>query len=223
MHGGIRYLEHGQLHLVRESIRERQILLRIAPHLVQPLAFTWPIYQGARVGKVKLTAGLLLYQLMALGKSRKYSSLDAAATLAREPSLGATGLRGGAVYYDARTDDARLTIANALAADQNGAFVASHTRVTQIIRDAGKAVGAVVIAQLWRKALLARGRPALDAAIAAIAPWSIAALLATLIMLFAFQGEAILRQPLVIAMLAVPILLPPQDDGLSRAGGDSRY
>jgi len=148
VHGGIRYLEHGQLHLVRESIREREILLRIAPHLVQPLAFTWPIYQGARVGKLKLTAGLLLYQLMALGKSRKSSSLDAAATLAREPSLGATGLRGGAVYYDARTDDARLTIANALAADQNGAFVASHTRVTQIIRDAGKAVGAVVTAQL---------------------------------------------------------------------------
>src|SRR5256714_10029305 len=102
VHGGIRYLEHGQLHLVRESIRERETLLRIAPHLAAPLPFTWPIYQGARVGKVKLTAGLLLYQLMALGKSRKYSSLDAAATLAREPSLGATGLRGGAVYYDAR-------------------------------------------------------------------------------------------------------------------------
>jgi ACR3 family arsenite transporter len=65
----------------------------------------------------------------------------------------------------------------------------------------------VVLAQLWRKALLARGQAALDATLAAIGPWSIAALLATLVLLFAFQGEAILKQPLVIAMLAVPILI----------------
>lgn len=65
----------------------------------------------------------------------------------------------------------------------------------------------VVIAQWWRKALLARGQAAFDAALARIGPWSIAALLATLVLLFGFQGEAILRQPLVIAMLAVPILI----------------
>jgi len=65
----------------------------------------------------------------------------------------------------------------------------------------------VVIAQLWRRALLARGQAAFQAAIDSIGPWSIAALLATLVLLFAFQGEAILRQPLVIAMLAVPILI----------------
>jgi ACR3 family arsenite transporter len=65
----------------------------------------------------------------------------------------------------------------------------------------------VVLAQLWRKILLARGQAALDATLAAIGPWSIAALLATLVLLFAFQGEAIIEQPLVIAMLAVPILI----------------
>ena len=65
----------------------------------------------------------------------------------------------------------------------------------------------VVIAQVLRKALLARGQAAFDAALAKIGPWSIAALLATLILLFAFQGEAILQAPLVIAMLAVPILI----------------
>jgi len=147
VHGGIRYLEHGQLHLVRESIRERETLLRIAPHLVQPLAFTWPIYSGARVGKFKLNAGLFLYQLLALGKSHPHSSLNAAQTQEREPSLGSTGLTGGAVYYDARTDDAKLTIANALSAEQNGALVASHTRATEIIRERGKAVGAVATAK----------------------------------------------------------------------------
>ena len=65
----------------------------------------------------------------------------------------------------------------------------------------------VLIAQAWRKALLARGQAAFDAALAKIGPWSVTALLATLVLLFAFQGEAILRQPLVIAMLAVPILI----------------
>ena len=65
----------------------------------------------------------------------------------------------------------------------------------------------VIVAQLWRRALLARGQAAFDAAMARIAPWSIAALLATLVLLFAFQGAAILRQPLVIALLAVPILI----------------
>ncbi len=65
----------------------------------------------------------------------------------------------------------------------------------------------VLLAQWWRKALLARGQGAFDAALARIGPWSITALLATLVLLFAFQGKAILDQPLVIAMLAVPILI----------------
>lgn len=65
----------------------------------------------------------------------------------------------------------------------------------------------VVLAQLWRKALLAKGQAAFDAAMARIGPWSIAALLVTLVLLFAFQGAAILKQPLVIALLAVPILI----------------
>jgi len=65
----------------------------------------------------------------------------------------------------------------------------------------------VALAQLWRRALLARGPAALEAAMARVGPWSITALLATLVLLFAFQGEAILRQPLVIALLAVPILV----------------
>jgi len=65
----------------------------------------------------------------------------------------------------------------------------------------------VALAQLWRRALLARGPAALEAAMARVGPWSITALLATLVLLFAFQGEAILRQPVVIALLAVPILV----------------
>ncbi len=144
IHGGIRYLEHGQLHLVYESIRERQTLLRIAPHLVRPLAFTWPVYRGARVGKVRLSAGLLAYYVLAGGRARRHSTLNVGETLEREPSLERAGLTGGAVYYDACTDDARLTVANAVAAQQHGATVVSHTRVTAILRNHGKAVGAKV-------------------------------------------------------------------------------
>src|SRR4051812_6505492 len=87
IHGGIRYLEHAQFHLVRESTRERQILLDIAPHLVKPLAFTWPIYRGARIGRLRLGAGLVLYGLMAGGKARRHATLNTSQTLAREPSL----------------------------------------------------------------------------------------------------------------------------------------
>jgi ACR3 family arsenite transporter len=65
----------------------------------------------------------------------------------------------------------------------------------------------VIIAQLWRRSLLRKGQAAFDAAIARIGPWSISALLLTLVLLFAFQGEAILKQPLIIALLAVPILI----------------
>ena len=65
----------------------------------------------------------------------------------------------------------------------------------------------VILAQLWRKALLAKGQAVFDAAMEQVGPWSIGALLATLVLLFAFQGEAILKQPMVIALLAVPILI----------------
>jgi ACR3 family arsenite transporter len=65
----------------------------------------------------------------------------------------------------------------------------------------------VIVAQLWRRSLLRRGQAAFDAALARIGPWSITALLLTLVLLFAFQGEAILKQPLIIALLAVPILI----------------
>ncbi|HZE07680.1 MAG TPA: glycerol-3-phosphate dehydrogenase/oxidase [Gemmatimonadaceae bacterium] len=147
VHGGIRYLEHGQVHLVHESIRERQILLRIAPHLVKPLAFTWPIYRGARVGKLKLRAALLIYELMAAGRSMRHSMLTEAETLEREPSLSAAGLTGGAVYYDARTDDARLTLANALAAKAAGATIINHASISSLIVDGGTAVGGNVRAR----------------------------------------------------------------------------
>jgi glycerol-3-phosphate dehydrogenase len=130
VHGGVRYLEHGHLGLVFEASRERRILLRTAPHLVRPLAFTWPVYRGARVPRWKLVAGLALYDALALFRNvALHRPLGPAGVRAHEPTLATEGLLGGARYWDAATDDARLTLATALDAAAAGAVVLNHAVV----------------------------------------------------------------------------------------------
>ncbi|HUR92792.1 MAG TPA: glycerol-3-phosphate dehydrogenase/oxidase [Gemmatimonadaceae bacterium] len=127
VHGGLRYLEHGRIGLVRESRRERATLMRIAPHLVRPLQFSWPVYRGARVSRRKLGAGLTLYDLLSLsGPGSWHERLGPAEVAAREPALRREGLSGGGAYFDSSADDARLTLANALSAAYWDAAVASH-------------------------------------------------------------------------------------------------
>src|SRR5438552_12187086 len=88
IHGGVRYLEHGHLHLVFESSRERRRLLRIAPHLVHPLAFTWPVYAGRRIPRWELGAGLLLYDALSLfGNVGRHRRLDADDVIIGEPGV----------------------------------------------------------------------------------------------------------------------------------------
>ncbi len=136
VHGGVRYLEHGHLHLVFEASRERRTLLQIAPHLVRPLRFTWPVYKGARIPRWKLRAGLLAYDALSLfrnvGQHRGASRRE---ILQREPTLRADGLVGGAQYWDASTDDVRLTLANVVSASEAGAVTLNHVSVTTILHD----------------------------------------------------------------------------------------
>jgi glycerol-3-phosphate dehydrogenase len=142
IHGGVRYLEHGHLRLVFEASAERRRLLRLAPHLVQPLEFTWPIYKGARVPLWKLAAGLTLYDLLALFRNvGRHRRLNADAILREQPALRHDGLVGGATYYDACTDDARLTLAVAMDARDRGAVMLNHARVTGLITQNGRAAG----------------------------------------------------------------------------------
>ncbi|HEU4723235.1 MAG TPA: glycerol-3-phosphate dehydrogenase/oxidase [Gemmatimonadaceae bacterium] len=145
VHGGVRYLEHGQLGLVFESSRERRTLQRIAPHLVRPLAFTWPVYRGARVPRWKLGAGLMLYDVLSLFRNRRHERLDAGAVRASEPSLRSEALVGGARYWDAATDDVRLTLATMLSAHRAGAVAINHTAVVSLVRDDGRVTGATVV------------------------------------------------------------------------------
>src|SRR3954470_23151157 len=169
IHGGVRYLEHGHLHLVFESSAERRRLLRLAPHLVRPLEFTWPVYLGARIPRWKLAAGLSLYDALALFRNvGRHRRLNASAMRREQPALSTTGLLGGATYYDAATDDARLTLSVALDAAARGALLRNHVRVTRLIREGGRAVGVEVHDELVAGA--ARIRAGLI--VNATGPWS---------------------------------------------------
>lgn len=155
IHGGLRYLEHGQFGLVREATRERRTLLTIAPHLVRPLPFVFPVHQGDRVPLWKLAAGMLLYDLLApLRNVRRHRILGKRALLAQEPMLRERGLVGGARYYDAQCDDARLVVATARSAMLHGADVATYTRVIGLERSGGDVRGAIVEDEYMRQGLI---------------------------------------------------------------------
>lgn len=143
VHGGLRYLENGQLHLVFEASQERRTLMRIAPHIVRPLQFLWPVFAGARIPTWKLRAALTVYDALALFRNvAPHHALSAAAVSTLEPALRRPGLRGGATYFDAATDDARLTLLNARAAHDAGAVVASRVRVDGLLLDSRVVRGA---------------------------------------------------------------------------------
>ena len=169
VHGGLRYLEHGHLHLVFESSLERRRLLELAPHLVRPLEFVWPVYAGARVPRWKLGAGLFLYDLLALFRNvAPHRRLDPDEVIAREPRLRAQDLTGGASYFDAATDDARLTLATALGAHEAGATVANHAGVRRLLVTRGRTGGAIVADSIGGSEVSVRARIVVNAA----GPWS---------------------------------------------------
>lgn len=145
VHGGLRYLETREFRLVFESSRERRALLGIAPHVVWPLPFLFPVYRGARVPPWKLRAGMWLYDALATFRNvHRHQWLDPAATRRREPQLRDRDLRGAALYYDAQTDDARLVLATLRSAAAAGALVANYAEATSLLKPDGRARGAVV-------------------------------------------------------------------------------
>ena len=143
IHGGLRYLEHFEFGLVRESLRERETLLRIAPHLVRPLPITIPIYKQSRRGRVMVRAGMIAYDLLSAGKSLpRHRMRSVAETLHELPGLNPDGLVGSAVYFDAQVEFAeRLVVENVLAAVEHGATVLTYTRVTGVLSEEGVVAG----------------------------------------------------------------------------------
>lgn len=133
IHGGLRYLEHLEFDLVFEASQERRTLLRIAPHLVHPLEFLFPIYREGRIGRRKLDAGMWLYDALSLFRNiERHQMLAAGEVLEREPGLRENGLLGGARYFDAQVDDARLVLATVLAAAESGAAVANRVEAISV-------------------------------------------------------------------------------------------
>jgi glycerol-3-phosphate dehydrogenase len=138
IHGGLRYLEQYDFRLVHEARRERRLLLKLAPHLAQPVPFLLPIYDGDPYSPLKIRLGLTVYDLMGnLGRKDLHKMLSPAETLRRVPALKSEGLRAGAVYFDSETDDARLTLENILDAANHGAVISNYTEIKALSLKAG--------------------------------------------------------------------------------------
>jgi glycerol-3-phosphate dehydrogenase len=146
VHGGLRYLEQYEFSLVFEAVSERRILMDIAPHLVNPLGFLFPVYKSSRRKRWFINAGMWVYDGLSLFRSPKlHRNLEPEQVQAEEPALKQDGLSGAPLFYDCSTDDARLTLETALDAAQAGAAIATYARVVSFLKDdAGRIAGAVV-------------------------------------------------------------------------------
>ncbi len=144
IHGGLRYLEQFQIGLVREALRERGLLLRLAPHLVSLEPFLFPLY-GGPWARPFYGLGLTMYDLLgASADGGFHRHLSAADTLAAVPGLRRKGLRGGLLYHDGQEDDARYTIAVARTARAAGAVALTRVRALRGLEESGRLVGCAV-------------------------------------------------------------------------------
>ncbi|MDD4933191.1 MAG: glycerol-3-phosphate dehydrogenase/oxidase, partial [Methylacidiphilaceae bacterium] len=147
IHGGVRYLRQGQIHLVREALRERWLLLRNAPHLVQPLPFVVPLYRSGEIPWYFL--GLRLYESLSgphrLGRVERLTRQE---TVERLPTLRTDRLRGGVLYWDAEFDDARLAIALFRTLEEAGGVALNAAEIVGFPKQGGRVVGALLLDRL---------------------------------------------------------------------------
>ena len=138
IHGGLRYLELFDFKLVRESLREKKTLERLAPHLVQPLPFLVPVYRGSKRGLITVRVGMWLYDLLTPGRAReRFRVLRPVATLAMEPSIQADDLRGAGYYFDdLLLLPERLCLENVLSAVRHGARAHNYCEIEAVTHGA---------------------------------------------------------------------------------------
>ncbi len=142
VHGGLRYLKSGKVGLVRQAVRERDVLLEQAPALVRPLAFTLPAYADDGPSILLLRLGLLVYDFVSRDKilpMRRW--LTRQGVRDREPAIRDGSLRAGGLYYDAVTNDARLVLAVMRAAADAGAVVANYVEAIETVAPGGRVAG----------------------------------------------------------------------------------
>jgi len=169
IHGGIRYLENLEVDLVYESLKERHVQLAAAPHLVKPLPFVIPVYEGDKRPLWMMQLGVFLYDLLA-GKYRvrPRKNLTREEVVRLEPGIEQKGLKGGVLYYDAQMDDARLCLENVLMAVQYGAHVANYVKVVSFVKENGRVAGVRAHDMLGIKEFEVRAKRVICAA----GPWT---------------------------------------------------
>lgn len=169
IHGGLRYLELMDFSLIFESCKDRKRLLEIAPELVQPLEFLFPVYKGQRRNLWTIYAGTLIYSLLALfrniGWPKKCSHDE---TLTLSPLLNRRELSGAVRYFDASTMDSRLTLSTIKTGYKMGGLACNHAKVIEYIREGEKISGVLVQDQLTQKQYVVRAKWVVNA----IGPWS---------------------------------------------------
>jgi glycerol-3-phosphate dehydrogenase len=138
VHGGLRYLKEGQFSLTRESVHERESLLKEAAGLVEPQSFAFGDYEGRKPGRRSFLLGLAIYDHMAGQRQRHYHEADEFLRLT--PHIRTEGLRGGICYNDAKTDDARLVMRVLHEAQQHGGTALNYLSVQALTRDGGAVV-----------------------------------------------------------------------------------
>ncbi|HSP54144.1 MAG TPA: FAD-dependent oxidoreductase, partial [Dehalococcoidia bacterium] len=169
VHGGLRYLRHRHFSLVRESLRERGLLLRIAPHLVRPFPFLLLSHEGGRDSALLLRVGITSYDLLAGRQAiKRNQALSRNEVLQDEPRLQPEGLLGGIRYYDAVTDDARLTLAVILAAVERGAAAVNYVEAVSLETARGRVTGVNCRDSRSRAEYAVAGRVVVSAA----GPWT---------------------------------------------------
>src|SRR5881227_4046703 len=147
IHGGLRYLEMFDFALVRTDMREREVLLHLAPHLVQPLRFFMPMYGRGVLYRAKLQAGMQLYDALSYDKSLPTRQwLNRRQTLRAEPGLNPLDLQGAWQFYDGQVSLVeRLVIENALDAASEGGVIVNYAQASGFLRDDAGAVTGVVV------------------------------------------------------------------------------
>ncbi|HEY76431.1 MAG TPA: glycerol-3-phosphate dehydrogenase/oxidase [Thermoflexia bacterium] len=164
IHGGLRYLENYQVSLVFRCCNERRVMRRIAPRLVRPLPFLYPLYRGQTPAPWKLRLGLTLYDALSLFRNvQRHRWLEPEEVARREPLLGGRGLLGAARFYDAQVDDARLTMEVARAAHREGAVVTNYAQVIDLLQAKGRVCGAVVRDRIGGAEIEVRARVVVNA------------------------------------------------------------
>ncbi|MBI4588879.1 MAG: glycerol-3-phosphate dehydrogenase/oxidase [Candidatus Rokubacteria bacterium] len=169
IHGGLRYLELFDFGLVRESLRERETLGRLAPHLIRPLPFLIPIYHGSSRGLIKVRIGLTLYDWLTPGKATDhYRVIRPEAALALEPEIRAEDLRGAGLYFDdLLLSPERLCLENVLSARRHGAKAFNYVQVEEVLTGPKGIEGLRVRDLLTDQVRAMRGRVVVNAA----GPW----------------------------------------------------